>query len=373
MSILDNTLPHPDFITRAPDTVVRDLIAQFETLTGRTLYPAQVERILIDVIAYRESLLREGIQDAARLNLVRFSRAPMLDYIGENIGVTRLTEKAANTTLQFSFSPAPTVNTVLPAGTLVSVGDLAFATIEDVVVTSGANSTQVLGQCTQVGEVGNGFAIGQINTLFEAVPGLSISAVSNVDVTAGGAGEEEDDAYRERIVLAPESFTTAGSIGAYQYHARSAHQSIIAVAVTSPVDGHVYLWPLTKTGLPSDAIKAQVADKCSPDTVRPLCDTVVVQSPNQINYSVDAHLTLFASANAATALAQANERINAFAATMRLMLGKDIVRSQMIDVLSGYGIYKVDLIAPASDIVLADEDWPNATSVNVTIVGLANG
>ncbi|MEO1750733.1 baseplate J/gp47 family protein [Thiofaba sp. EF100] len=79
-----------DVIPNDPQAITAEMVAAYETATGKTLYPAQVERLLIDIIAYRETLLRAAINDTARQNLVRFARAPMLDYLGELVGVTRL-------------------------------------------------------------------------------------------------------------------------------------------------------------------------------------------------------------------------------------------------------------------------------------------
>uniref|UniRef100_A0A1A9WW60 Collar domain-containing protein n=1 Tax=Glossina brevipalpis TaxID=37001 RepID=A0A1A9WW60_9MUSC len=67
------------------------MIAWYEKVSGKTLYPAQDERLLINLIAYREALVRLAIQDTAEQNLVAFARAPMLDYLGElveNLGLT---------------------------------------------------------------------------------------------------------------------------------------------------------------------------------------------------------------------------------------------------------------------------------------------
>ncbi|XLM22137.1 baseplate protein, partial [Chromobacterium piscinae] len=89
------TLPEPDFIPRDPAAITAEIIAQYEQISGKTLYPAQVERLLIDVIAYRETLVRIGIQEAAKQNLVAYARAPMLDYLGQLVGVTRLPAQPA--------------------------------------------------------------------------------------------------------------------------------------------------------------------------------------------------------------------------------------------------------------------------------------
>lgn len=70
-----------------------EIAAAYEAATGKTLYQAQVESLLVDLIAYRETLIRAAINDTARQNLVRFARAPMLDYLGELVGVARLPDE----------------------------------------------------------------------------------------------------------------------------------------------------------------------------------------------------------------------------------------------------------------------------------------
>jgi phage-related baseplate assembly protein len=60
---------------------------------------------------------------------------------------------------------------------------------------------------------------------------------------------EENEAYRRRLVLAPEAYSTAGSIGGYTFHALSAHSGIKNVAVWNPgIGGRVNVAVLSKTG-----------------------------------------------------------------------------------------------------------------------------
>jgi hypothetical protein len=55
------SLPPPQFVNDAdgldPKLILADMIAAFEAASGRTLQPAQVERLLINLYAYRESLV----------------------------------------------------------------------------------------------------------------------------------------------------------------------------------------------------------------------------------------------------------------------------------------------------------------------------
>ena len=95
-------LPEPDFISRDPAHITSDMIALWEATTRKTLQPAQPERLLIDIFAYRENLVRIAINEAAKLSLVRFSRFPMLDYLGEFLSVVRLPAAPSRTIIRFT-------------------------------------------------------------------------------------------------------------------------------------------------------------------------------------------------------------------------------------------------------------------------------
>ena len=378
MSLLDRLLPEPDFVVRDPQEVTRQMVSQYEALTGKTLYPAQVERILVDVIAYRESLMREAVQDAARLNLVRYSRAPILDYLGENIGVGRLDAARARTTLRFTFTPVPTVAAFLPAGVVVQGGEIQFATELAISIAPGTQTLDVGAVCLETGVNGNGFLAGQVRDLVSDVSNLTssllvVSSVQNTDTTAGGAEAEDDDHFRERIVLAPEQFSNAGSVGAYKFHALSAHQDIIDVAVVSPTPGVVNLHPLVRTGLPSAAVKAAVLAACNADRVRPLTDQVNVLDPVIVDYAITAQLTLFSAADAVLAQREAQKAAVAYRDRLQARLGQDVVRTQIIEVLHGYGVYSVALPQPAADQVLSDQSWPRCTAITITVAATAQG
>lgn len=372
MSLLERQLPEPIFVSRDAEAITREMIAQYESLTGKTLYPAQVERILVDIIAYRESLTRQAIQDAGKLNLVRYSRAPVLDYLGENVGVPRLGAIAATTTLRFTFNPVPAAATILPAGTMVEIGDVAFATNADVLVAAGVASVDTAATCTVPGVIGNGFVAGQIQTLASVLASLSVESVTNTTVSANGAEAEDDEYYRERIVLAPEQWSNAGSVGAYRFWARSAHPDVIDVAVVSPTPGVVNIHPLTKTGLPSQGIKDLVYATCSADTVRPLTDDVRVLDPVVVDYQITARITRFKDADSTLTLTTAQTAAQNWRDAGLKKLGTDIVRTQIIRALHGYGVYSLDLQKPAVDQVVGPQGWSRCTAIDVSISGIAD-
>lgn len=368
------SLPEPSFIDCDPGTITAELIAAYETATGRTLYPAQVERLLIDLIAYRETLIRIAVQEAAKQNLVAYAVYPMLDHLGDLVGVTRLSPASATCTLRFTLTAAQTFDVEIPAGTRVESKDGAviFATDSDLTIPAASTTGDATATCETAGTAGNGYAIGEINNLLDVIN--YVSSAANTDETTGGDAEETDDAFRARIQLAPERFSNAGSVGAYEYWAKSAHQSIVDVAVLSPEPGRVAIYPLTETGAPSAAILAAVEAVCSADDVRPLTDGVDAIAPAQIGYTIDATIILYEAADAASVTTLIETALETYLTTQRAKLGADIVRSQLIAVINNVsGVYSTTLTSPAADVVVAANEWAAGVIGTIAVSGTTAG
>ena len=154
------SLPAPVFVDDAdgtsPNLILADMISAFESASGRVLQPAQVERLLIDLYAYRESLVRNAIQYAGQQNLLAFAIFPMIDYLGSLVGVTRLQAQPATTTIEFTLSNPLTINVTIAAGTSVGSGDgqVVFATNADVVISAGSTSATANATATVAGMAG---------------------------------------------------------------------------------------------------------------------------------------------------------------------------------------------------------------------------
>lgn len=363
----------PQFIERDPDKITRELVTQYEKLSGRTLYPAQLERLLINVIAYRETLVREAIQDAATQNLVKYARAPMLDELGVLVGCTRLPATSAQTKLRFTLSNLVAVETHIPVGTRVesSNGDVVFSTIEPLTLLPNNKTGDVWATCETAGSIGNGWLAGTINRVIDEIS--NVAAAVNITQTEGGSDAEPDDHYRARIMLAPETFSVAGSVEAYKYHAMSSHPDIVDVAVESPNPGEVVIYPLTLAGLPSESVKAAVYKQCSDRKVRPLTDLVSVTEPEAKKYSVTANLTLYQTADVTSTIENATAALTAWIHEKAAVLGQDIVPSQIIAALSVEGVYQVELTSPTETMVVLPRQWPLCEAYEVRFAGTSEG
>lgn len=363
----------PKIVADDSQAIVQEMIAAYEAMTGSILSDAQPERLLIDLLAYRETLVRTAINDAARQNLVAFARPPMLDYLGELVGVTRLPAQSASALVRLTLAAPLTRTLMIPAGFRVATASgVQFHTREDVLANIGASVIDITVFAVEPGPAGNGLALGKINRPVDCL-GVTILSVSNLTVTVDGADIECDEHLRERIKLAPERFSTAGSRLAYRYHAISAHPDIIDVAVDSPAPGVVRLFPLSKNGLPSAALRHAVAKACSDEKVRPLTDQVQVLPPQEITYSVRARLLVFRDAHAECVLEAARSRLVALTTQLSATLGRDIVPSQLIAALSVPGVYQVELIAPATTLDVPVYGWPHCIGIDLVLAGERDG
>lgn len=354
-----------------PETVLSAMIADYETRTGKTLQPAHIERLLINTFAYRETLSRMEINEAYRQQHPRFATGQMLDICGDDVNTPRLEAAPARCTVRFSASLRGSQTVYVPIGTRIATGEMVFATVHAVTLTAVRPTADLQADCEQTGEVGNGWAVGQINTLLTDLP-FNTKAV-NITIPTGGAETESDDAYRQRILLAPESFSVAGSVGAYEYWARAVSPAICDVRVDNAKDaqgnligGEVEVTVLTQKGLPSAELLAQVQSALSAERKRPLCDTVRTKAPAPIDYALDAVLTLFTSADHDSVRASAQASWAAYETSRREKLGLDIVPLDIQAVLKVKGVYNVVLNNLPLRVVQPDQ-WARCTSVNIRI------
>lgn len=340
-----SNLERPVFVDFDPDAITSQLVEIYEQIVGKTLYPAQPERLFIDVIAYRECLIRQAIQEAAEQNLIEYARDAALDHLAQNIGAVRLTAKPAECNVRITLSEPASADIVIAKGLQLKTADglFEFKTSEDCTVFSGGIQAECSAVCSSAGTDANGYLPGSIS-LSSSTEG--IAAAYNITASSNGTDEEDDDSFRERIPLALEAYSCAGPALAYKYWALSAHSSITDVSVTSPSAGVVNIYPLTSSGVPSDQILALIAETVSGEKHRPLTDKVNILVPKAIHFTVSANLTLYGSTDRSAVLAKINKLLSDYQSSISLKMGRDVVPSQLAALMHIDGVYSVDILSP---------------------------
>ncbi|WP_323640866.1 baseplate assembly protein [Pectobacterium polonicum] len=164
---------------------------------------------------------------------------------------------------------------------------------------------------------------------------------------------ESDSDFRLRIQQSFEGLSVAGSVGAYQYHGRSADGRVADVSVISPSPASVTVSVLSREGdgSASPELVAIVAAALNGEDVRPVADRVTVQSAAIVPYEIDATLYLYRSPEAEPVRAAAEQKLKAYISAQH-RLGRDIRRSAIYAALHVEGVQRVELTTPAADIVL---------------------
>lgn len=216
---------------------------------------------------------------------------------------------------------------------------------------------------------------------------------------------ESDTDLRRRIILAPEGFSVAGPEGAYIFHALSASGDVLDASATSSSPDDIRalvlgvldangaspelvtamttamdsaIWPgnvlvsllsRVANGEADPTLVAAVNAALSADTVRPLTDTVTVQSAEIIDYTVEATIYTYAGPDSTVVLAASRARLDAYIEESH-RIGRDVTLSGLYSVLHSPGVQRVELTAPLADVVVDRTQAAYCTAVVITSGGV---
>lgn len=355
----NRNFPDINFVDTDTERIKESLVQAYELMTGRTLYPADPARLFIlwvaDIIAQTLVLINES----AKQNVPRYAEGEYLDSIAEIFkDAQRLGAKAATTTLRFVISEPQTGETIIPVGTRVTTtdGGIIFATSEVGRIEAGETTADVSATCQTTGSAGNGFLPGQIATPVDWFPYMQ--SVANITTSEGGAEQETDEAFYNRMRESMESYSTAGPAGAYEYIAKSVSQLIADAKAVSDEAGVVDVRILLQDGeLPGEEILAQVEAALNDQKARPLTDFVNVIAPETVEFDIE--LTYYipspSEASAATIQAEVEKAVEQYIKWQTSKMGRDINPSYLISLLMKTGIKRVEVSKPQYQAVSSGE------------------
>ncbi len=363
-----------NFVEVNPDTIQNDLINDFETSLNETLYPGDERRIFLQNFMPVLIALKNDINNTGRANLLRYMYEDILDAYAEPFGVIRLSAQKALVTLQFTLSAAQAFDITIPLGTRATPdGTLFFATKSDLIIPAGDTTGSITSEATISGASHNGFTSGQIKNIVDPI--TYVSTVSNTDTSIGGSDAETDDELRERIRLAPSSFSVAGPSNAYKYWALTADKTISDISISSPTPGSVQLVVLMDGGvIPSQIILDKVFDVVNSDNIRPLTDNVSVVAATASDYAIN--FTYYINRDDSTlessiraSIENSGGVVDQYKVWQSEKLGRDINPDELRKRVLNAGAYKLTMVNPvATD--LDDTKVAQNTTVTITYGGL---
>lgn len=372
-----DNLPEISFID---DTMVEQVLAQmiqdykdkYEELTGKTAYlgPADPYRLIMYAATMQ---IYQGMQYAdfaGKMSFLKYSRGDYLDNLAALRGVTRMEATAATTQLVFYLEEPIESVVAIPEGCKVTNGCVYFATDEYAEIKAGTTSITVSATCTEAGVSGNGLEERELNTVVNVLP--YVVSVFNAAVTSGGADVESDDSLRERIYTMPNSYSTAGSAGAYEYFAKLSDSSISDVVVKSTTPGTVEIYIVTDGGnIPDASLIQKVTDYLDNRTIRPLTDKIEVKAPDTETYSIDLTYYIPYSSKSAVSTIQSDidTAVSIYNSWQTEKIGRDINPSRLIQQIMAAGAKRVEITSPTFT-VLNDSTIAKTGTVNVKYGGV---
>lgn len=304
------------------EAVLADLIA-----TTKVLMPDFVVREsdpavkILEIVAYRELLLRQRVNDAARAVMVAYAEGDDLDNLGALMGVARLVLAAAD---------------------------------EDAGTPATMESDEDFRRRIVLAPEGYSVAGPEGAYIYHA-----LSADARM-LDASATSPEPDDI--RALVL--DTLAAGG-----------AAQALVA-AMTAALDAAVWPGQVVVSALsreedgtaPQDLVDA-VAAYVSAEERRPLTDYVTVQSAEIISYRVVASLTTYAGPDGSVVLENARAGLAAYVGANH-RLGRDITISGLHAALHVEGVQNVVLTEPAADIVLDRTQAAYCTETDISYAGV---
>lgn len=280
---MDNTELH--YLTYDPDAIWDTMITNYVEAGGDILYPGDEKEMLLRSVQADIVQIFAGVDNALRMQTLRYAVGPYLDVIGELRGCERITATPATATVTITTNATGESDT-LPAGTTMTAdGEVYYMLVEDFVLTGYQQTATVEIECMEDGSVGNGLLAGTQMSLPVSADGIS-SIVVATDAS-GGNEEEEDDVYRERIREYGLASITTGPYQQYEATAKAVSSEILDARALNLGGGNVGVYLIFAHITGKAAIMAAVLAALSPDSVRPLTDSVAVYEATDIAYTLN--------------------------------------------------------------------------------------
>lgn len=195
---------------------------------------------------------------------------------------------------------------------------------------------------------------------------LGVSRMFTV-LETGERIDEKDDRFRTRIQLAPEAFATAGSAGAYVFHAMSAHPNIAHVSHDNPSPGEVVITVMSNRADPTPTLEEvnAVRERLNREDIKPITDILTVQGGQVIPVDIEADIILYEGPDWNVVKKDALANLVSFAERNK-KLGRDLKLGAWVGRLYRDTVYGVTPKSPLADIIATTSQviWIRSITLN---------
>lgn len=336
--------------------MVVDCQEKYEEETGQkiTLCDGDKEYIHLKIVAGQFFQMYQQLDYAAKMNLLKYSTGAYLEHLGALKKVFPQEPQAAVCKVRFNLSEIRKEIVYIPKGTRVTAGDgVYFATNDYAEIPPGASYTDIDCTCEEAGAIGSNYVSGQIEVIVDPVP--YVESVANITESEGGSDRESEKSFRERIFLAPSSYSVAGPADAYEYWIKQYNSAAIEdikihEATESAVDIRLLLLGGT---LPSTAFCSGCVKYLRENPIIPLTDKISVSAPDVVEYRLKAiYYIAKADIGNADIICESIEKAkDAYLSWQKTKIGRDINPDALTEFVRAAGGKRIVIESPIFTII----------------------
>lgn len=336
------------------ETVLNEMINDFQEkyyeLSGEYEVLGEFDkyRILINATSLKVYQAFQCIDKTGKMNLLKYSIGDFLDNLGATRGIIRTEAKAAVCNIKFSLSKIQTSVVVIPKGTLITSGDnIYFETTNYAEIEVGQTEVIVPSICQIGGKIGNGYAIGTLNTMVEPIP--YVEEVTNINESHEGEDAQSDNSFRDAIFLAPSGYSTAGPEDAYTYWAKTFSTKINDIKTRTPAEDTVQIIVLLNNGeIPDESFLTEMQNFLSNSNIKPMTELVTVAAPVAVDYEITGtyYINRSDKDNAVLIQEKVKNAVDEYINWQKSKIGRDLNPYHLQYLLMKAGIKRAELASP---------------------------
>ena len=357
-----------ELIVADPDQIFEEAKKLYKNLSGNDIVPASEESYLLSTISALLGNIKAEMNRVALENYLPYARNKRLDLKGKFYGSRgeRLGANPARTTMRCNISTTVERDIIVPKGTRFIYKTFIFVSEEEYRIEKGKSYVDIPVVCETTGDIGV-ILTGEIKEIVDRYD--YFESCENITEVTGGRDIEDDERYRVRIGEIPESFTSAGSEGAYKFWAKRASSLVTDVIIKSPTPNTLDIYVCNNQSLIASEEKKKIKEYLEQEDIKALNDLITIKDPISYKYNIKIKYYLYKNAKNSKDLIEKrlNEKLLAY--TKSLKMGDSINSQDLIGICkSDSDIKKIEIEEPkeyeADDITIC-----NCQNITLTFMG----
>jgi len=300
---MDDTELH--YVTYDPKAIWLDMMMAYIDAGGDILYPGDEKEMLLRSVLADIVQVFAGIDNALRMQTLRYAIGDYLDIIGELRGCERIQAAPATATVTIVTNATGESETLEANTAITADGQMFYLLDEDITLSGYQQTLTATVTADRTGSVGNGLLAG--TQMHMQSPHPAINNVTAASDATGGQEKEKDDNYRERIREYGLASISTGPARQYEAAAKAVSSVIVDARAINLGAGHVGIYLILSDTTGAAALLAAVTEALNGDEVRPLTDTVSAYQATNISYTLNVEYVADNSSATAQAIADAVE------------------------------------------------------------------